>query len=59
MSFQISGTLPCIENAKQAILEKCKILEAERQDRALKSFGLKVIKSYFHSINFQSNSNLC
>lgn len=40
--IKISGTPLCIENAKQAILEKCKTLEAERQDRALKSFELKI-----------------
>ncbi|XP_068970122.1 vigilin isoform X2 [Bombus flavifrons] len=40
--IKISGTPPCVENAKQAILDKCKALEAERQDRALKSFELKI-----------------
>ncbi|KAI4494366.1 hypothetical protein M0802_009049 [Mischocyttarus mexicanus] len=40
--IKISGTPPCVENAKQAILEKCKSLEADRQDRALKSFELKI-----------------
>ncbi|KAK2586763.1 hypothetical protein KPH14_011792 [Odynerus spinipes] len=40
--IKISGTPSCVENAKQAILEKCKALEAERQDRALKSFELKL-----------------
>lgn len=40
--IKISGTPSCVENAKQAILEKCKSLEADRQDRALKSFELKI-----------------
>lgn len=40
--IKISGAPSCVENAKQAILEKCKALEAERQDRALKSFELKI-----------------
>ncbi|XP_017756079.1 PREDICTED: vigilin isoform X1 [Eufriesea mexicana] len=40
--IKISGTPSCVENAKQAILDKCKALEAERQDRALKSFELKI-----------------
>ncbi|XP_076653827.1 satellite-binding protein 1 Dp1 isoform X2 [Halictus rubicundus] len=40
--IKISGTPSCVENAKQAILDKCKALEAERQDRALKSFELKL-----------------
>ncbi|CAK9823134.1 Hdlbp [Anthophora retusa] len=40
--IKISGTPSCVENAKQAILDKCKVLEAERQDRALKSFELKI-----------------
>ncbi|XP_046605985.1 vigilin [Neodiprion virginianus] len=40
--IKISGTPPCVEEAKEAILEKCKNLEAQRQDRALKSFELKI-----------------
>ncbi|KAL2733690.1 vigilin isoform X1 [Vespula squamosa] len=40
--IKISGTPSCVENAKQAILEKCKSLEADRQERALKSFELKI-----------------
>lgn len=40
--IKISGTPSCVENAKQAILEKVKALEAERQDRALKSYELKI-----------------
>jgi hypothetical protein len=40
--FQISGTPACVERAKAAVEERCRELEAERQDRILKSFELKV-----------------
>lgn len=40
--IKISGTPSCVQNAKKAILEKCEALKAERQDRALKSFELKL-----------------
>lgn len=40
---QISGTPECVENAKEAILERCKQLEVERQNRLLRSYELKVI----------------
>lgn len=40
--IKISGTPSCVENAKQAILDRCKALEADRQDRVLKSFELKI-----------------
>lgn len=40
--IKISGTPSCVESAKEAVLEKCKILEAKRQERALKSFELKI-----------------
>ncbi|KAG7202071.1 hypothetical protein KM043_004746 [Ampulex compressa] len=40
--IKISGTPSCVESAKQAVLEKYKALEAEREDRALKSFELKI-----------------
>ncbi|XP_033222679.1 vigilin [Belonocnema kinseyi] len=40
--IEISGTPACVENAKQAILDKCEVLKAEREDRALKSFELKL-----------------
>lgn len=43
---QISGTPSCVLSAKEAILEKCETLKAEREDRALKSFELKVSSSY-------------
>lgn len=46
---QISGTPSCVENAKQAILDKCKSLEADRQERALKSFELKVFNIFGHN----------
>lgn len=46
---QISGTPSCVENAKQAILDKCKSLEADRQERALKSFELKVFNIFAHN----------
>jgi hypothetical protein len=39
--FQISGTPACVEEAKAAVEERCKELEAEKQDRILKSFELK------------------
>ncbi|XP_066586209.1 vigilin [Prorops nasuta] len=39
---KICGTPACVEAAKEAILEKCKTIEAEREERALKSFELKV-----------------
>lgn len=39
--LQISGTPACVEQAKAAVEERCKELEAERQDRILKSFELK------------------
>ncbi|KYM96071.1 PREDICTED: vigilin [Cyphomyrmex costatus] len=40
--IKISGTPSCVQNAKEAILEKCEALKAEREDRALKSFELKL-----------------
>ncbi|XP_015598207.1 vigilin [Cephus cinctus] len=40
--IKISGTPSCVESAKEAILERCKVLEAGRQERALKSFELKI-----------------
>ncbi|XP_072749862.1 vigilin [Anoplolepis gracilipes] len=40
--IKISGTPSCVQNAKEAILEKCETLKAEREDRALKSFELKL-----------------
>lgn len=39
--FQISGTPACVERAKAAVEERCKELEAEKQDRLLKSFERK------------------
>jgi hypothetical protein len=44
--FQISGTPACVERAKLAVEERCKELEAEKQDRILKSFELKARKIY-------------
>jgi hypothetical protein len=44
--FQISGSPACVERAKLAVEERCKELEAEKQDRILKSFELKVRKIY-------------
>lgn len=40
--IKISGTPSCVIRAKEAILEKCETLKAEREDRALKSFELKL-----------------
>ncbi|KAG5319977.1 VIGLN protein, partial [Pseudoatta argentina] len=40
--IKISGTPSCVQSAKEAILEKCEALKAEREDRALKSFELKL-----------------
>jgi len=40
--IKISGTPACVEQATAAVEEQCKELEAERQDRILKSFGLKI-----------------
>ncbi|XP_012272523.1 vigilin [Orussus abietinus] len=40
--IKISGTPSCVESAKEAILERCKVLEAERKDQALKSYELKI-----------------
>lgn len=40
--IKISGTPACVEQAKEAVEERCKELEAERQDRILKSFELKI-----------------
>ncbi|GAB1863176.1 Vigilin [Camponotus japonicus] len=40
--IKISGTPSCVLRAKEAILEKCETLKAEREDRALKSFELKL-----------------
>ncbi|KAL6434782.1 hypothetical protein ACFW04_005170 [Cataglyphis niger] len=40
--IKISGTPSCVQSAKEAILEKCETLKAEREDRALKSFELKL-----------------
>lgn len=39
--FQISGTPACVEQAKIGVEERCRELEAEKQDRILKSFELK------------------
>lgn len=40
--IKISGTPSCVQSAKEAILEKCETLKADREDRALKSFELKL-----------------
>ncbi|XP_011707641.1 PREDICTED: vigilin [Wasmannia auropunctata] len=40
--IKISGTPSCVQSAKEAILEKCEALKAERKDRELKSFELKI-----------------
>ncbi|XP_066997687.1 vigilin [Anabrus simplex] len=40
--IKISGTPSCVEDAKQAIEEKCRELESEREDRVRKSFEVKV-----------------
>lgn len=39
--FQIIGTQTNVEEAKIAIEERCKELEAEQEDRKLRSFELK------------------
>jgi hypothetical protein len=49
--FQISGTPACVEEAKEAVEERCKELEAERQDRILKSFELKARKTHTNFIS--------
>lgn len=51
--FQISGTPACVERAKVAVEERCKELEAERQDRILKSFELKARKIFTNFIPVQ------
>jgi hypothetical protein len=53
MLFQISGTPACVERAKEAVEERCKELEAERQDRILKSFELKARMIFTSFIPFQ------
>jgi hypothetical protein len=40
---QISGTPACVDRAKEAVEDKCKQLDKDRQDRALRSHELKVI----------------
>lgn len=53
MLFQISGTPACVERAKEAVEERCKELEAERQDRILKSFELKARNIFTNFIPVQ------
>jgi hypothetical protein len=53
MLFQISGTPACVERAKVAVEERCKELEAEKQDRILKSFELKARKIFTDFIPVQ------
>ncbi|XP_063232691.1 vigilin [Bacillus rossius redtenbacheri] len=40
--IKISGTPACVQRAKEAVEERCKELEADRQDRALRSFELEI-----------------
>lgn len=40
--IEICGTPANVKSAKQAILEKCEILKAEKEDKILKSFELKI-----------------
>jgi hypothetical protein len=51
--LQISGTPACVERARVAVEERCKELEAERQDRILKSFELKVRNIFIIFIQIQ------
>jgi hypothetical protein len=44
MVLQISGTPACVEEAKLAVEDRCRELEADREDRKLKSFKLEVRK---------------
>lgn len=46
----ISGTLACVEEAKQALAEKIEILEKEKEDRILKSYSVTVdVPPEYHS----------
>ncbi|CAH0554703.1 unnamed protein product [Brassicogethes aeneus] len=40
--IKITGTLINVENAKEALLERVKELEADKKDRELKSFALRI-----------------
>nr|CAD7426159.1 unnamed protein product [Timema monikensis] len=47
--IKISGTPECVERAKEAVEERCKELELERQDRLLKSHELELeVDPEFH-----------
>lgn len=54
LPLQISGTPACVEQAKAAVEERCKELEAERQDRILKSFELKAREMFIFSYLFNT-----
>lgn len=40
--IKIIGRRSCVEEAKEAVLERCRDLEAQKQERELKSYELKV-----------------
>lgn len=40
--FQISGTVEAVESAKVAVLERLKEIDADREDRLLKSYEIEV-----------------
>ena len=51
----ISGTLSCVEEAKQALAEKIEVLEKEKEDRILKSYSVTVSShfSFFFFLFFR------
>lgn len=48
--FKITGAPANVAAAKEGIQQRCKELEAEQADRALRSFEVKVISTTFPSM---------
>lgn len=47
MYFQISGTVEAVESAKVAVQERLKEIDADREDRLLKSYEIEVSMNKF------------
>ena len=48
--IKIIGTRPRVEAAKAAIIDRCRALEAMKQERELKSYELKVRASIIETL---------
>lgn len=55
--FQISGSVEAVESAKVAVLERLKEIDADREDRLLKSYEIEVSINKFECwlLNFNES----